>query len=131
MPNVPDRTIFDPQLNVYMHTGDNAVEMGQRFKQGHLATDIETPGLDEAFTINCVTMCWTEGEKTHAILLDPRRVTLGLREAVAPVVEVVEAINPSTLLKSRKTEAEAAFIRQAMAEDGAAMCAFYACIRPL
>jgi Xaa-Pro aminopeptidase len=39
---------------------------------------------------------------------------------------VVEAINPSTLLKSRKTEAEAAFIREAMAEDGAAMCEFYA-----
>ena len=79
MPNVPDRTIFDPQLNVYMHTGANAVEMGQRFRQGHLATDIETPGLDDAFTINCVTMCWTEGEKTHAILLDPRRVTAHAR----------------------------------------------------
>jgi Xaa-Pro aminopeptidase len=41
-------------------------------------------------------------------------------------VRVVEQINPSTLAKSRKTEAEAAFIREAMAEDGAAMCRFYA-----
>jgi Xaa-Pro aminopeptidase len=39
---------------------------------------------------------------------------------------VVEAINPSTLAKSRKTAAEAAFVREAMAEDGAAMCEFYA-----
>jgi Xaa-Pro aminopeptidase len=39
---------------------------------------------------------------------------------------VVEAINPSTLFKSRKSAAEAAFVRQAMAEDGAAMCRFYA-----
>jgi Xaa-Pro aminopeptidase len=39
---------------------------------------------------------------------------------------VTEAINPSTLLKSRKTAAEAAFVREAMAEDGAAMCEFYA-----
>jgi Xaa-Pro aminopeptidase len=39
---------------------------------------------------------------------------------------VVEAINPSTLLKSRKSAAEAAFIREAMAQDGAAMCEFYA-----
>jgi Xaa-Pro aminopeptidase len=39
---------------------------------------------------------------------------------------VVEAINPSTLLKSRKTPAEAAFVREAMVEDGAAMCEFYA-----
>lgn len=60
------------------------------------------------------------------LLIDPRRVTLGLREAVAAGVRVVESINPSTLTKSRKTAAEAAFIREAMARDGAAMCAFYA-----
>jgi Xaa-Pro aminopeptidase len=39
---------------------------------------------------------------------------------------VIEAINPSTLAKACKTEAEAGFIREAMARDGAAMCAFYA-----
>lgn len=60
------------------------------------------------------------------LLVDPRRVTLGLREATAAGVKVVEQINPSTLLKSRKTPAEAVFIRDAMAEDGAAMCEFYA-----
>ncbi len=60
------------------------------------------------------------------LLIDPRRVTLGLRQAVTPGVKVVEAINPSTLLKSRKTPEEAGFIREAMARDGAAMCAFYA-----
>lgn len=60
------------------------------------------------------------------LLVDPKRVTLGLREAVAPQVKVVEAINPSTLAKSRKTEAEASFVREAMERDGAAMCAFYA-----
>jgi Xaa-Pro aminopeptidase len=60
------------------------------------------------------------------LLLDPRRVTLGLREAVAAGVRVIEAINPSTLLKSRKTAAEVAFVREAMAQDGAAMCEFYA-----
>ncbi len=60
------------------------------------------------------------------LLLDPRRVTLGLRQAVPASVKVVESINPSTLFKSRKTHEEAAFIREAMARDGAAMCAFYA-----
>ncbi len=60
------------------------------------------------------------------LLMDPRRVTLGLRQAVASGVKVVEAINPSTLFKSRKTTEEAAFAREAMARDGAAMCAFYA-----
>jgi len=60
------------------------------------------------------------------LLLDPKRVTLGFRERVGSGCRVVEAINPSTLLKSRKTEAEAAFVREAMAEDGSAMCEFYA-----
>ncbi|MFT3955095.1 MAG: aminopeptidase P family protein [Piscinibacter sp.] len=58
------------------------------------------------------------------LLLDPKRVTLGLRERVS--VPVIEAINPSTLLKSRKSAAEAEHIRAAMAQDGAAMCEFYA-----
>lgn len=60
------------------------------------------------------------------LLIDPRRVTLGLREAVPAAVSVVEQINPSTLLKSRKTAAEAEFVRETMARDGAAMCEFYA-----
>ncbi|MEP7301270.1 MAG: aminopeptidase P family protein [Caldimonas sp.] len=59
-----------------------------------------------------------------ALLVDPKRVTLGTREKAA--VRIVEAINPSTLAKSRKSEAEAAHVRRAMAEDGAAMCEFYA-----
>lgn len=60
------------------------------------------------------------------LLLDPRRVTLGLRESAPSTVKVVEAINPSTLLKSRKNTTEAAHVRAAMEQDGAAMCNFYA-----
>ncbi|MBN8486729.1 MAG: aminopeptidase P family protein [Burkholderiales bacterium] len=60
------------------------------------------------------------------LLLDPKRVTLGLREAVPAAVRVIEGINPSTLAKGCKTSDEIAHVREAMAEDGAAMCAFYA-----
>ncbi|SFR97968.1 Xaa-Pro aminopeptidase [Mitsuaria sp. PDC51] len=60
------------------------------------------------------------------VLIDPRRVTLGLRESLPTTATIMEAINPSTLLKSRKNAAEAQFVRQAMEQDGAAMCAFYA-----
>jgi Xaa-Pro aminopeptidase len=64
---------------------------------------------------------------TDAVLLmDPRRVTLGLRESAPASVKVVEAINPCVLLKSRKGAAEAAHVRAAMEQDGAAMCEFYA-----
>ena len=60
------------------------------------------------------------------LLIDPKRVTLGLKQNVPAGVSLVEAINPSTLQKSRKSAQEAAHVRAAMAEDGAAMCEFYA-----
>jgi Xaa-Pro aminopeptidase len=60
------------------------------------------------------------------LLVDPKRITLAFREQVPGSVKVIEAINPSTLAKSRKTAEEAAHIREAMIEDGAAMCHFYA-----
>jgi Xaa-Pro aminopeptidase len=60
------------------------------------------------------------------LLVDPKRITFGLRSQVALGVSVREAINPSTLLKSRKSSADAQHVREVMAEDGAAMCAFYA-----
>ncbi|WP_199155034.1 aminopeptidase P family protein [Chromobacterium sp. ASV23] len=61
-----------------------------------------------------------------ALLIDPRRVTLGLRQAVADGVKVIEAINPSTLMKSRKSAAEAEHVRRAMEQDGAALAEFFA-----
>ncbi|OYT97861.1 MAG: Xaa-Pro aminopeptidase [Burkholderiales bacterium PBB1] len=64
------------------------------------------------------------------LLIDPRRITLAFRLCVrdgdSSGVHVVEAINPSTLRKSRKSAAEATQIRATMAQDGAAMCTFYA-----
>lgn len=60
------------------------------------------------------------------VLLDPKRVTLGLRQALPEGVTVIEALNPSTLAKSRKTPAEAAHIRAAMEQDGAALAEFFA-----
>jgi Xaa-Pro aminopeptidase len=60
------------------------------------------------------------------VMIDPRRIALGLRTAIPPRVDVIECTNPSTLLKSRKTAAELHFFRETMVEDGAAMCRFYA-----
>ena len=60
------------------------------------------------------------------LLLDPRRVTAGMRAAVPSGVRVVEAINPTTFAKSRKSEAEAVHVRATMEQDGAALCEFFA-----
>ena len=60
------------------------------------------------------------------LLLDPRRVTQRTREAVAAGMKVIEAVNPTTFAKSKKTPAEAAHVRQVMEQDAAAMAQFYA-----
>jgi Xaa-Pro aminopeptidase len=62
--------------------------------------------------------------KEAKLLVDPRRTTFGLVASTS--AQRLEAINPSTLAKSRKSDAEAAHVRRAMIEDGIAMCEFYA-----
>ena len=64
---------------------------------------------------------------SYAVLLvDPRRITAGMRGAVAASTRVVEAVNPSTLVKSRKDASEIAHVRATMEHDGAALCTFLA-----
>jgi Xaa-Pro aminopeptidase len=60
------------------------------------------------------------------LLIDPDRNTVGTLSHVPAAVTRIEAINPSTLMKSRKTDTEIAFVREAMAQDGAALCEFFA-----
>ena len=62
----------------------------------------------------------------NVLLLDPRRITAGMRAAVPAGVTVVEATNPSTFAKSQKSDAEAAHVRATMEHDGAALCEFFA-----
>ncbi|WP_186023194.1 aminopeptidase P family protein [Burkholderia gladioli] len=61
-----------------------------------------------------------------ALLIDPRRVTFGTLQAVPKAVRLVEAVNPSTFAKSRKTPAEIEHVRATMAQDGAALAEFFA-----
>jgi Xaa-Pro aminopeptidase len=60
------------------------------------------------------------------VLLDPKRVTAGTRQALPAGAGVIQQTNPSTHAKARKGSTQAAHIREAMRQDGAAMCAFYA-----
>jgi Xaa-Pro aminopeptidase len=60
-----------------------------------------------------------------SLLIDPRRVTAGMRAAVPQGVRVVEAINPTTFAKSRKLDAEMDHVRDTMEQDGAALCEFF------
>jgi Xaa-Pro aminopeptidase len=66
-----------------------------------------------------------------ALLIDPRRITAGMRAAVPQGVRIVEAINPTTFAKSRKLEVELDHVREAMEHDGAALCEFFAWLEPV
>lgn len=83
---VPSRAWYDPVLDCTLATGDNAVDAADRFICGvkisgalmPIAFDIETPGLDDTFTINCITAAWQWPSAmghggTQTILLDPAR----------------------------------------------------------
>lgn len=60
------------------------------------------------------------------LLVDPARVTYGLLSHLKSEVELVEGLNPTTLAKSQKSLDDAVHIRQAMEQDGAALCEFFA-----
>ncbi|MCH7343461.1 aminopeptidase P family protein [Pelomonas sp. CA6] len=62
------------------------------------------------------------------LLMDPERVGLALAQVLPASVQRLEARNPALLLKSRRNDAQAAHLRQAMAQDGAALCEFYAAL---
>ena len=61
-----------------------------------------------------------------SVQVDPARVTAGLLENLGSDVKLIEGLNPTTLAKSRKSLADAEHIRQAMEQDGAALCEFFA-----
>ncbi|WP_447734910.1 aminopeptidase P family protein [Pseudomonas shirazensis] len=60
------------------------------------------------------------------VLIDPARVTCGLVGRLGAQVKLLEQINPTSLSKSRKSDAELAHVRQVMEQDGAALCEFFA-----
>jgi Xaa-Pro aminopeptidase len=64
--------------------------------------------------------------KEARLLIDPARVTCGLLDYLDSEVTLVEGLNPTTLFKSCKTDNDAQHIRQAMEQDGAALCEFFA-----
>lgn len=63
---------------------------------------------------------------TTRLLIDPARVTCGLLNNVSREVTFVEGLNPTTFAKSQKSLDDAVHIRQAMEQDGAALCEFFA-----
>lgn len=68
------------------------------------------------------------GELTDedVLLIDPSKVAIGTLVQLTDGVGIVEATAPSTLFKSQKSAEDLAHIREAMRQDGAALCEFFA-----
>ncbi|MDN5664741.1 MAG: aminopeptidase P family protein [Psychrobacter sp.] len=60
------------------------------------------------------------------LLLDPNKVAVGTLSKMADDVGFIEQIAPSTLLKSVKSDADIEHVREAMRQDGTALCEFFA-----
>ncbi|WP_061692815.1 aminopeptidase family protein P, partial [Neisseria meningitidis] len=61
-----------------------------------------------------------------ALLIEPNKTAVSTLVRLPESVCLIEGINPSTLFKSCKSEADIARIREAMEHDGAALCGFFA-----
>jgi Xaa-Pro aminopeptidase len=88
-----------------------------------LAASLRADGVEVLPYEQCTALL---SKLAGTVLIDPRRVTYGLRQAINADAKIIESINPSTLAKSRKSAAEAEHVREAMRQDAAAMAEFYA-----
>lgn len=59
------------------------------------------------------------------LLLDPSKVAVGTLSKIVDDVGFIEQMAPSTLLKSVKADADIDHVREAMRQDGAALCEFF------
>lgn len=61
-----------------------------------------------------------------ALLIEPNKTAVSTLVRLPESVRLIEGTNPSTFFKSVKPEADIAHIREAMEQDGAALCGFFA-----
>ena len=60
------------------------------------------------------------------LLLDPSKVAVGTLSQMGDGIGFIEKMAPSTLLKSVKSDSDIDHVREAMRQDGAALCEFFA-----
>lgn len=63
--------------------------------------------------------------KKASVLIDPSKANVYLINLFKKDCKIIKDINPSTLLKSTKTLKETRLLKQAMIEDGVALCEFF------
>lgn len=116
---------FNPVFVSYLLIGkENAVLFTD---QGRLNAEakaaLQTAGIDTApYGTAADALAKIDG----TLLVEPGKTAVRTLVRLPESVRLVESINPSTFFKSVKSDADIAHIREAMEQDGAALCGFFA-----
>lgn len=116
---------FNPVFVSFLLIGkDNAVLFTDRCRlNAEAAAALQTAGIAvEPYAQVADKLAQIGG----VLLIEPNKTAVSTLVRLPESVRLIEGINPSTLFKSCKSEADIARIREAMEHDGAALCGFFA-----
>ena len=126
LPNLRGSDVpFNPVFVSFLLIGkDNAVLFTDRCRlNAEAAAALQTAGITvEPYAQVADKLAQISG----ALLIEPNKTAVSTLVRLPESVRLIEDINPSTLFKSCKSEADIAHIREAMEHDGAALCGFFA-----
>jgi Xaa-Pro aminopeptidase len=107
--------------HLLLQPGDRATLFVNRSKLGDaLVAALAADGIGIA-DYESISSSLAELGAGDTLLLDGHRVVGAIAAAIAPEVTLIDAANPSTVLKAIKTPAELDHIREVMRRDGAAL----------
>ena len=108
--------ISENDATLFIDTNKVSSEMAQSLKDSGIAIADYEAVQDALGTLTADDL----------LLLDPSKVAVGTLSKMADGVGFIEQMAPSTLLKSVKSDADIDHVREAMRQDGAALCEFFA-----
>jgi len=111
--------------HLLISSNDATLFVDSRKVSDAVKTSLVQSGIDIADYQN-VKSALAKLKANDVLLLDPNKVAAGTVASVAKEVKILEQMAPSTLLKSVKSPADIDNIREAMRQDGAALCEFFA-----
>ncbi|MDR0230360.1 MAG: aminopeptidase P family protein [Flavobacteriaceae bacterium] len=97
----------------------DAVKVSEEVKAELASYGVSLKGYNE---VQATLRALEAGER---ILIDPKRTCFATYDSIPATVEIIEDMNPSTMLKAIKNEVEINHQRQAMINDGVAMTKFF------
>ncbi|MHC5224590.1 aminopeptidase P family N-terminal domain-containing protein [Ignatzschineria sp. LJL83] len=117
---------FNPVFLAFMMITDSSITLF--IDEDKLSQEVKKHLSDNKITVFPYEAYYEElaNIPTHkVVMLDEKRTTYASLESIDEDCEIVYCPNPSTLLKSQKSDQDIANIQEAMREDGVAMAEFY------